>query len=134
MSLLHCFTIPTCYQQDKSMMLLVYISPMATSTSVNIFPLRSRPPTSLHLSSNLILSFLRPFDDLRNSALSIRRNLISVPPPESRHGQFMSSFRVSERMLVLLCIPWSGEQALMAVKLFMSSFNQKHSKTTVDYD
>jgi hypothetical protein len=90
---------------------------------VNIFPLRSKLPTSLHLSSNLILSFLRPFDDFRNSAPSIRRSLISVPPPESQHGQFMSSFRISERMLVLLCVPWSGEQALMAVKLFMSSLN-----------
>ena len=80
----------------------------------------------------LILSFLRPLDDYRNSAPIIRRNLISVPPPEPWHDQFMNSFCGLERMLVLLCIPWSGEQALMAVKLFMSLLKE-HLKTTVHY-
>jgi hypothetical protein len=44
----------------------------------------------------------------------------------------MNSFCGLERMLVLLCIPWSGEQALMAVKLFMSLLKE-HLKTTVHY-
>lgn len=112
--------LPSFSCAGTAMSLLHYISPMATLTIDSIYPLRSRLPTSLHLSSNLILLFLRPFDEFSNSAPSIHRSLISVPPPEPWRDQFMSSFCSLERMLVLFCIPWSGEQALMAVKLFMS--------------